>query len=77
MFNPLSTVHHPAECVFYGMEDGDHNHFEIGYCPYRFERWGLERSDLMKILTDVRYDFTLVLDFKKIYLWMVFATKST
>ena len=66
MFNPLSTVHHPAECVFYGMEDGDHNHFEIGYCAYLFERWGLDRSDLMKIFTDFKYDFTLVLDFKTI-----------
>ena len=37
MFNPLSTVHHPDKCVFYGMEDGDHNHLEIGYCAYHFE----------------------------------------
>ena len=60
MFNPLSTVHYPAKCVFYGMEDGDHNHFGIGYCAYLFERWGLDRSDLMKILTDFKYDFKTI-----------------
>ena len=58
MFNPLSTVHYQAKCVFYGMEDGDHNHFEIGYCAYHFERWGLERSDLIKFITDFGNDFT-------------------